>query len=198
MDSNEIRTNWIIFTVIVFLTVAGGKCDRQVRNTADNCTLEKLEQLGEYQIITEEITNISCPLINTSNFEVKTTESWINNNFNETFQNFNATCRRYIDVLAFKDQLQELVFSSSITLSSDNLLQITSLIINLQTAAMKLQDIELELNEKYFVTFTSEQYKSIYFSRLHHHQGNLIKTLCEREQIWQNKNNVCVNWTKYM
>ena len=196
IDSNEIRTNWIMFTVIVFLTVAGGKCNRQVQNTADNCTLATLEQLGEYQIITEEITNISCPLSNTSNFEVETTESWINNSFNEIFQNFNATCRRYIDVLAFKDQLQELVFSSNRTLSSDTVLQITALIINLQTAAMKLQDIELELNEKYCVTFTSEQYKSIYFSRFH--QGDLIDTLCERAKIWQNKNDVCANWTEYM
>ena len=197
IDSNEIRTNWIMITVIVFLTVAGGKCDRQVQNTAD-CTLATLEQLGEYQIITEEITNISCPLSNTSNFEVETTGSWINNSFNEIFQNFNATCRRYIDVLAFKDQLQELVFSSNRILSSDTVLQITSLIINLQTAAMKLQDIELEMNGQYCVTFTSEQYKSIYFSRLHHHQENLINALCERALIWQNKTNVCAQWTEYM
>ena len=124
-----------MFTVIVFLTVASGKCDRQVRNTADDCKLARLEQLGEYQIITKEITDISCPLSNTTNFQVETTESW--DSSNKIFQNFNATCRRYIDVLAFKDQLQELVFSSSITLSSDNLLQITSLIINLQTAAIR-------------------------------------------------------------
>ena len=55
IDGNEIRTNWIIFTVIVFLTVAGGKCNGQVQNTADNCTLATLEQLGEYQIITAEL-----------------------------------------------------------------------------------------------------------------------------------------------
>ena len=194
IDSNETRTNWIMFTVIVFLTVAGGMCDREVRNTADDCELSRLEQLGEYQIITEEITDISCPLSNTTNFEVVTTESW--DNANEIFQNFNATCRRYIDVLAFKDQLQELVFSSSKTISSDTVLQITSLLINLQTAAMKLQDIELELNELYCVTFTSEQYKSIYFSRLH--QGDLIDTLCKRANVWQNKNNVCSEWTNYM
>ena len=138
IDSNEIRTNWIMFTVIVFLTVAGGKCDRQVRNTADNCTIATLEQLGEYQNITKEITDISCPLSNTSNFEVETTESWINNSFNEIFQNFNATCRRYIDVLAFKDQLQELVFSSNRTLSSDTVLQITSLIINLHARLLAI------------------------------------------------------------
>ena len=194
IDSDETRNNWIIFTVIVFLTVADGKCDRQVRNTAGNCALAKLEQLGNYQIIAQEITDISCPLSNTTDFEVETTESW--DSSNEIFQNFNATCRRYNDVLAFKDQLQELVFSSSITLSRDNLLQITSLIINLQTAAMKLQDIELELNELYCVTFTSKQYKSIYFSRLH--QGDLINALCERAWIWQNKTNVCTDWTEYM
>ena len=79
------------------------------------------------------------------------------------------------------------MFSSNRTLSSDTVLQITSLIINLQTAAMKFQDIELKLNEKYCVTFTLKQYKSIYFSRLLHDQRDLINTLCERAKIWQNK-----------
>ena len=74
-----------------------------------------------------------------------------------------------------------MLFSSNRTLSSDAILQITSLIINLQTAAMKLQDIELELNGQYCMTFTSKQYKSIYFSRLH--QRDLINTLCERAKI---------------
>ena len=81
-----------------------------------------------------------------------------------------------------KHQLQEILFSSNKTLSRNIILQITSLIIILQTAAMKLQDIELKLNEKYCVTFTPKQYKSIYFSRLH--QGDLINTLCERAKIW--------------
>ena len=58
-----------MFTVIVFLTVAGGKCDGQVRNTSNNCNLATLEQLGEYQIITAKITDISCPLRNTSNLK---------------------------------------------------------------------------------------------------------------------------------
>ena len=193
IGSNEIRTNWIMFTVIVFLTVAGGKCDRL---TTDNCKLVTLEQLGEYNIITAEITDISCPLSKTSNFEVETTGSWVNRSFNEIIRNFNATCRRYIDTLAFKYQLQEILFTSNRTLSSDTLLQITSLIINLQTAAMKLQDIELILNKQLCVTFTSKQYKSIYFSRPH--QGVLINTLCERARVWQNKTNVCANWTEYM
>ena len=78
----------------------------------------------------------------------------------------------------------KLVLSSSITLSSDTVLQITLLIINLQTAATKLQDIELKLNENYCVTFTLKQYKSMYFSRLHHDQGDLINTLCERAKLW--------------
>ena len=196
IDGNEIRTNWIMFTVIVLLTVAGGKCDRQDSITNDNCKLVTLEQLRRYHIITAEITDISCPLSKTSNFEVETTGSWVNRSFNEIIQNFNATCRRYIDTLAFKYQLQEILFSSNRTLSSDTVLQITSLIISLQTAAMKLQDIELKLNKQLCVTFTSKQYKSIYFSRMH--QGDLINTLCERARVWQNKTNVCTNWTEYM
>ena len=60
------------------------------------------------------------------------------------FQNFNATCRRYIDAMVSKHQLQEILFSSNKTLSRNIILQITSLIIILQTAAMKLQDIEMK------------------------------------------------------
>ena len=112
IDGNKIRTNWIMFTAIVFLTVAGGKCDRQDSITTDNCKLVTLEQLGSYYIITVEITDISCPLSKTSNVEVETTGSWVNRSSNEIIQNFNATCRRYIDALAFKYQLQEILFSS--------------------------------------------------------------------------------------
>ena len=82
-------------------------------------------------------------------------------------------------------------------LSSNTLaLQIASLIINLQTAAMKLQDIQLEPNEEYCVTFTSEQYKSIYFSRLH--KEDRLSSLCKRARIWQDKNYVCARWREYM
>ena len=54
---------------------------------------------------------------------------------------------------------------------------------------MKFQGIKLELNEKYCATFTFEQDKSIYFSRLH--QGDLINASCETAKIWQNKK-ICV------
>ena len=82
-------------------------------------------------------------------------------------------------------------------LSSNTLvLQITSLIINLQTAAIKLKGIQLELNKEYCVTFTSEQYKSICFSRLH--KEDILSSLCERAKIWQDKNFVCATWRKYM
>ena len=176
------------------LSLEGGWCNDQ--HEVNSCKLATLEQLGEYHIITAEITNISCPLNKTSNFEVDNTTSWVNRYSNEIFKNFNATCRRYNDALAFKYQLQEILFRSNKTLSNDTVLQITSLIINLQTAAMKLQDIELKLNKQLCVTFTSKQYKSIYFSRMH--QGDLINTLCERARVWQNKTNVCTNWTEYM
>ena len=194
MNSNEIKTKWIIYAAMIFLSLEGGWCDDQ--HEVNSCKLATLEQLGEYHNITAEITGISCPLSKSSNFEVGNTTSRVNRYSNEMFKNFNATCRRYNDALAFKDHLQEILFRSNKTLSNDTVLQITSLIINLQTAAMKLQDTELELNEKYCVTFTPKQYKLIYFSRLH--QGDLINTLCERAKVWQNKNYVCARWREYM
>ena len=129
MNSNEIKTKWIIYAAMIFLSLEGGWCDDQHR--VKGCKLATLEQLGEYHIITAEITNILCPLNKTSNFEVDNATSWINRYSNEIFKNFNATCRRYNDALAFEYQLQEILFRSNKALSSDTVLQITSLIINL-------------------------------------------------------------------
>ena len=194
MNSYEIKTKWIIYAVIIFLSLAGGRCNNEA---TDNCKLATLEQFDEYHNIAVEITDISCPLSKSSHFKATPTASLVSRNFEEVVQSFNATCRRYIDALSFKYQLQEVLFSSNRMLSSNTLaLQITSLIINLQTAAMKLQDIQLELNEEYCVTFTSEQYKSIYFSRLH--KEDILSSLCERARIWQDKNYVCARWRKYM
>ena len=145
--------------MIIFLSLAGGRCKNEA---ADNCKLATLEQFDEYHNIAVEITNISCPLSKSSHFKAIPTAPLVSRNFKEIVQNFNATCKRYMNTSVFKYQLQKVLFSSNKMLSSNTLaLQITLLIINLQTEAMKLQDIQLELNEEYCVTFTSEQYKSI-------------------------------------
>ena len=101
-----------------------------------------------------------------SNLEVQSSfspVSLINRNYSEIVHSFNATCRRYIDTLAFKYQLQEVIFNRNATLSSDAALQITLLIINLQTVALKLQQIGLKLDKQYCATFSPGQYKLIYF-----------------------------------
>ena len=194
MNSNEMKTKWIIYAVIIFLSLAGGRCNNEASYTTDNCELTTLEQFDDYHNIVAEITDTSCPLSKSSHFKDTTTDSLVNR---DIVQNFHATCRRYTDAMAFKYQLQEVLFNSNKMLSSNTLaLQITSLIINLQTAAMKLQDIELQLNEEYCVTFTSEQYKSIYFSRLH--KEDIVNSLCERAKMWQDKNDVCARWGEYM
>ena len=54
---------------------------------------------------------------------------------------FSSTCKRYTDVMALKNQLQCHVFNSQLT--SDTASHLTQLIINLQTAAVKLQIIEV-------------------------------------------------------
>ena len=50
------------------------------------------------------------------------------------YSNFSSTCKRYTDVMALKNQLQCHVFKGA----PDMAAQITSLIISLQTAAVKL------------------------------------------------------------
>ena len=58
MNSNEIKTKWIIYAAVIFLSLEGGWCDDQ--HEVNSCKLATLEQLGEYHIITAKITNISC------------------------------------------------------------------------------------------------------------------------------------------
>ena len=196
IDNREMMlSKWIIF-VVISLTVAGGKCD-----DVCNCELLNITELGEYQIIAEEITNISCYV--SKKFTVESSfsaGSLPNNNSNVIFKYFTATCKRYTDILAFKDQLQKVLLINNETLSIDTLLQLTSLIIDLQTAAMKLQNIERKMNESYCVTFTSEQYELIYFSRQlqMNMENNLLRSLCIRAGLYlQNKKCVCDNWARY-
>ena len=144
MNSNEIKTKWIIYAVIIFLSLAGVRCNNEA---TDNC-VGMLEQFDEYHNIAVEITDISCPLSKSSHFKATSTGSLFSRHFKEIFQNLNLTCRRYIDALAFKYQLQKVLFSSNKMQSSNTLaLQITSLIINLQTAARKLQDTCIQLDK---------------------------------------------------
>ena len=186
--------------MVISLTAASGKCNNPDRNATgvSNRILTTLKQLGEYHDITTEITNTSCTLSKMSNLSRQnssTPASWINRNYNKIVRSFSATCRGYTDTLAFKYQLQKLIFNKNEALSSDAVLQIIVLIINLQTASIKLQQIELKMDKKYCATFTPKQYELIYFSRLH--KDNTISSLCEKAKIWQDKNNVCTRWSQY-
>ena len=62
-------------------------------------------------------------------------------NINSVLMKFSSTCKRYTDVMALKNQLQSHVFSSNLT--SDTASQLTQFIIELQTAAVNLQKIEV-------------------------------------------------------
>ena len=142
-------SKWIIYVMVIYLTTASGECNNPAGNTGNYCKLTMLKQLGEYQNIVTEITDISCPL-SMSSLEVPSSfspVSLINRNYSKIVHSFNATCRRYIDTLAFKYQLQEVIFNRNATLSSDAALQITLLTINLQTVALKLQQIGLKLDK---------------------------------------------------
>ena len=164
----------------------------------DGCNLM---QLVEYYNITESITDISCPLSNILHHKVQNNLSESSRNYyNEIVHGFHATCRRHIDTLAFKYQLQNMLFSGNETLDSDTVLKISSLIVNLQTAAKKLQHIRKELNKTCCVIFTAEQYELLYFSRLHQIKNTAIISLCEKAQVWQKRSEdqECSDWTEYM
>ena len=188
----------IICIVIVSLTVTGGRCmplcaDVSNITTKCTCTTTTQNQFGEYHEIAAVITDTSCPFVpeecfisyfDASNFEVENKSSLVNT----VFQNLNETCRRYTETLAFKDQVQKVLFSKNETILINNgynvLLNITLLLKLLQTAAMKLQDIELGTSKRYCATFTSTQYEVIYISKLQ--QGkSLLESLCYKSRKWQ-------------
>lgn len=162
------------------------------------CELLNLTELGEYLIIAEEITVLSCGASRSFTAEsVFSADSLPNYNSNIILEHFTATCRRFTDILAFKDQLQKVLYNNNETLSNDILLQLTSLIIKLQTAAMKLQKIERKLNKSYCVLFTSAQYDLIYSSRHAQPHTNIVRSLCIRAAVLQDKKKLCDNWANY-
>ena len=191
----------IICIAIVSLTVTGGKCMSMCANvstttTECTCTLTTQNQTGEYHEIATVITNTSCPFVpkkdfilyfDTSDFKLENKSSLVNT----VFQNLNETCRRYTETLAFKDQVQKVLFSKNETVTINNrydiLSNITLLLKLLQTAAMKLQDIELGTSKRYCTTFTSTQYEVIYISKLQEGK-RLLESLCDKSRKWQCKN----------
>ena len=191
----------IICIVIVSLTVTGGRCmplcaDVSNTTTKCTCTLATQNQIDEYQEMADLITSTSCPFMakkyfisyfDASNFEVENKSSLVDN----VFENLNETCKRYTETLAFKDQVQKVLFSKNDTIIINNghdvLPNITLLLKLLQTAAMKLQDIELGTSKRYCATFTSTQYEVIYISKLQEGK-HLLESLCYKSRIWQCKN----------
>jgi len=65
----------------------------------------------------------------------------ITNNTDSALMKFSSTCKRYTDVIALKNQLQCHMFNSVLT--PDVASKLTLHIIKLQTAAVKLQKIEV-------------------------------------------------------
>ena len=188
----------IICTVIASLTVTGGRCLPLCPGISNNttnctCTLTTQNQIGEYHEMAAVITDTLCAFLpekdfisyfDASNFEVENKSSLVNT----VFQNLNETCRRYTETLAFKDQVQKVLFSKNDTIIINNdydvLPNITLLLKLLQTAAMKLQDIELGTSKRYCVTFTSTQYEMIYISKLQEGK-RLLESLCYKSRKWQ-------------
>jgi len=169
ISDNKMMRRWTLYVVMISLTVAYAcnSCTEKATNMT-NCKLETLPQLPEYQTIISEISSSLSTMINKLNitFEVMSRHSQShhpNKNVHRTFCHLGATCKRYTDILAFKDQLQKQLFNNTNPALTNHTiaLQLVSLIINLQTAAIKLQDIEMELNKRPCVRFTSEQYEMI-------------------------------------
>jgi len=179
---------------MISLTVAAPTAKLQVRNAPECKKVKDLKQFKEYQVISREIVKDLRALRNeTITIEIKSDDSHLNNNVNATFKSLNDRCKMYTEILAFKDQLLKQIFDNNTTLNDDNdALKLFSLIIKLQTAAMNLQGIERHLTGRYCITFNSEQYELIYFSRLHVNNDLVISLATIAGTKWQNKTNACI------
>ena len=178
---SNMMMNCVLF-VMISLVAADVSCKTKC------CKIENGKPQKEF----EEITDILSKL--TQAFMVEGPQ--VNNSaiMEVIFKNVSATCRRYTDVMAFKGQFQKQLFNNA---TQHDIMLLTSLIISLQTAAMKLQKIEIALAKRYCVQFTSEQYELIYFARLHT-EKSLVRSLQIRNGIhWQNQTELCLRWDPY-
>ena len=192
-NNNVMNKQALIVFVVTISLAANVGVNGQNSNDCKQAGLS-LNHLYKYQNIMQEITNTSC-VLSQSSFGKGRVYPSNNLKLSNIFLSLSATCRRYTDILALKDQLQKVLFDSNETLSSEILLQLTSLIINLQTAAKNLQYIEIKQHNRYCVTFASPHYELIYLSRLH--KADVASSLCETARVLQNKNKACKNWTNY-
>ena len=182
----------LILLVIIF--VANGM------EVCGSCNFSKIKTVEpEFQQIVS-LANATKKLIDSMTQEAIIIKASPTNNSNVgiIFKNLTATCRRYVDVLAYKDQLQKQMFNNATRQSNATLTLLTSLIITLQTAAMKLQQIEIKMAESYCITFTSEQYEVIYLSRLHSTEVDLLSSLYNRALgKWADFVDPCRKWENY-
>ena len=192
-NNNVMNKQALIVFVVTLPLAANVGVSGQNSNDCKQAGLS-LNHLYKYQNIMQEITNTSCALSQSSFGKGRVYPS-NNLKLSNIFLSFSATCRRYTDILALKDQLQKVLFDSNETLSSEILLQLTSLIINLQTAAKNLQYIEIKQHNRYCVTFASPHYELIYLSRLH--KADVASSLCKTARVLQSKNEACKNWPNY-
>ena len=184
MMNNNMLKQWIIYILMISLTVAAPNAKWQ-----DKC--EELKQLKEYQAISIEIVKDLRALRNENiALEIKGDYSIdLQANINTIiFDSLNDTCIKFTEILAFKDQLLKQISDNNTTLKDENILKLFSLIIKLQTAAMNLQGIKRHLH---CITFSSEQYELIYFSRLHVNNDLVISLATIAGTKWQNKTNAC-------
>ena len=125
---------------------------------------------------------------------------------NQVLAQFSSTCKRYTDVMALKYLLQCHVFSSQLPLNKTS--ELANLIINLQRAAKRLQEMEVgyfnsivstlmcfkSMQRAIFtnsscIEFSASQYQYIYTS-------TGFDELKDRPKIWKNNIGTCCTWNK--
>jgi len=109
ISNNKMMKIWTPYVVMIFLTVASGRCNDE----CNSATVFK-QLLCEYQSITSKtvkfLSNLKKITLN-DNFAIDV--PLVNYISNIAIQNLSATCRRYADTLAFKDQFQKQIFNNN-------------------------------------------------------------------------------------
>ena len=154
--------------------------------------------------------------LETKNISNTNSSSLIQNVTDSINNTFSATCKRYTDVMAHKHELQRLLFMMKDEESSLSA-NVTSLIINLENGASKLQSFTVCLLSTYnnclhyiiilsvlqlryygepCVEFTANQYHDIFNSRFQD-QGTIDAALSTFVENYMNKTNNCCTWDQY-
>ena len=104
---------------------------------------------------------------------------------NATFDHFSTICKNFTIAMSLTYQVQDLLFNTNTAtqFNADNVQNLSEILINLQTMATALDDIQFNRNHCRCVRLTTAQYRIMYY--LQHRNTTLIQALKGIKEFWK-------------